>query len=65
MKTHKIIKVLKFVQDYCEARDCDNCKFSSYNNCCLSDGNGNLPTYWDIKKIIENLIDTERIKINE
>ena len=57
MKIKKIIKTLKFIKGYCKLRDCDCCVFSDvYGECCFSDGNCNLPNYWDIKNIENNYI---------
>ena len=62
MKTKKIIKVLKFINDYCRVRDCGMCKFSNQQLCNLSDGNGKLPESWDVEAIERNLKDIEKIK---
>lgn len=63
MKTKKIIKVLKFIKGYCKCRDCDRCKFSNSINCYLSDGDGNLPNYWDIEKIENSLKGIKKINM--
>ena len=64
MKIKKIIKALKFIKGYCKLRDCDCCVFSGvYGECCSSDGNCNLPNYWDIKNIENNLKDTKKLNM--
>ena len=64
MKIKKIIKTLKFIKGYCKLRDCDCCVFSDvYGECCLSDDNCNLPDYWDIKNIENNLKDTKKLNM--
>lgn len=64
MKIKKIIKTLKFIKGYCKLRDCDCCVFSDvYGECCFSDGNCNLPNYWDIKNIENNLKDTKKLNM--
>ena len=64
MKIKKINKTLKLIKGYCKLRDCDCCVFSDvYGECCFSDGNCNLPNYWDIKNIENNLKDTKKLNI--
>ena len=66
MKTKKITKVLKFVKEYCTYNDCYNCAFGSDRGLCnISTNNDTLPEDWNIKDIVNNLKDIERIKIND
>lgn len=66
MKTKKIIKVLKFITDYCTYQDCYTCAFGSERGLCsISTGGELLPEDWNIKDIEKNLKDVERIKIND
>lgn len=61
METKKIIKVLKYIKKYCDARDCDCCMFGNNNSCTLSDGTGSLPTFWDIEYIEKKLKCTDKL----
>lgn len=61
MKAKKIIKVLKFVKDYCEERDCFDCEFSNTGTCTFTDNDGDFPLGWDMEIIESNLKHKERI----
>lgn len=61
MKTKKIIKVLKFVKDYCKRhKDCDLCPFCNSGICDYTS-----PNQWDIMNLRLELHDRERIEIND
>lgn len=61
MKTKKIIKVLKFVKDYCKRhKDCDLCPFRNSGVCDYAS-----PNQWDIRVLRRELKESERIEIND
>ena len=53
MKTKKIYKALKEIENYCNFRDCENCSF--HNVDCILE---RLPVHWNmpaIKKALERM----------